>query len=703
MIPEPDDELQLAGPMDNPEADGTAFQIRRFLGFLRKFWWIPALTLAIGLVLEAAYVHWKQPMFVSKASMWETMKLTLPEGGVFSEDMQNYMGTLSGLLQSETLRQQALAILRTATNTTPIIYDSDGEPIKVNISVSGSAKSAVFVIQATSSNPMFTQVYLNAIMEAYLDYKKNVRQEVSGDTLASISEQMQRWERDLKNEQDALLAFERTNNLAILQEEANVAGSYLTRLKTQLSDLQLEARLLDAATNNPGLAATGTFAPDSSMAAGPATGTASERQTPQDQVELLKLQREKLSKYLRPKHPKIVQLDADIEHAQQLQEIYGRQNRDQLATARQANQMKTANVQDSIAEWEAKVVEANATITEADRLKLNIQRIQSVYDRLVLLVQNVGISRNIDQENLAILEHALPSKRSYASEKAGLAMAIFGGLGSGLGIIFLIGMRDDRFTSVNEVNAKLGDSVVGLLPEVATADGGLPCHCWPSTIPGTFTPSPTAAFVPHSCFRMREGTQPKVLLVTSAMPGEGKSTVAANLARTLALSGSKVLLLDADLRKGRLHRLLELQKEPGLAELLIQSCDPAAVMQKDSLPNLTFIACGEIHSGNPGDLFLAAGLDQLLARWRSEFDYVVMDSSPLFAADDVSCLAPKVDGTLFVVRSRLSSARAAREALEMLAKRQATVLGVIFNGADTAARSYYYYKYADYHGPAKSS
>ena len=142
------------------------------------------------------------------------------------------------------------------------------------------------------------------------------------------------------------------------------------------------------------------------------------------------MQREKLSKYLRPKHPKIVKLDADIEHAEQLQNIYGRQNRDQLTTARQANQMKTENVMASIKEWEAKVVEANATIAEADRLKLNIQRIQSVYDRLVLLVQNVGISRDIDQENLAILEPALPPKRSYSSEKSGLVLAIFGGLGS---------------------------------------------------------------------------------------------------------------------------------------------------------------------------------------------------------------------------------------------------------------------------------
>jgi len=114
---------------------------------------------------------------------------------------------------------------------------------------------------------------------------------------------------------------------------------------------------------------------------------------------------------------------------------------------------------------------------------------------------------------------------------------------------------------------------------------------------------------------------------------------------------------------------------------------------------LTFIGCGEINSGNPGDLFLTSGLDQILAHWRQDFDYVLIDSSPLFAADDASCLAPKVDGTLFVVRNQRSGARAAREALDLLAHRQARVLGVVFNGANTTSRSYYYYKYSEYHHP----
>jgi Mrp family chromosome partitioning ATPase len=96
-------------------------------------------------------------------------------------------------------------------------------------------------------------------------------------------------------------------------------------------------------------------------------------------------------------------------------------------------------------------------------------------------------------------------------------------------------------------------------------------------------------------------------------------------------------------------------------------------------------------------------LDQILTRLRQQFDYVLIDSSPLFAADDASCLAPKVDGTLFVVRRGHSSARAASEALDLLARRQARVLGVVFNGADASARGYYYYKYADYNTSTKTA
>jgi len=157
-----------------------------------------------------------------------------------------------------------------------------------------------------------------------------------------------------------------------------------------------------------------------------------------------------------------------------------------------------------------------------------------------------------------------------------------------------------------------------------------------------------------------------------------------------------VLLIDGDLRKGHIHDRLALKSKPGLHELLRQQGDFEPYVQPTDLPNLFFIARGSV-CRNPGDLFLQPFFDNLLARLREKYDYVVIDSSPVFAADDSSTLAPKVDGTLFVVRNQFTHARAVREALELLFQRQARVLGLILNRADSTASNYYSYKYAEYY------
>ena len=695
----------MFGPMDDAAAPASFHQVQRLLACLLKYWWVPTLTLALGLGVGCALVRWKPPTFVSKARMWQTEKLRLPEGTGFAEDVQNFLGTQTELLQSDALRELALARLRASTTKVVVPKGSDGEPLPVLIRVAGSAKSSVYLLEATGSQAPYTQAYLDALMQVYLDYRKNSRKEVSGVTLASITEQVQRTEADLKRAQEDLSSFQTNKSLAVLQQEVTIAGGYLVTLKTKLSDLQLEDRLLKAsALDKDG---TGSGSNDVSTAwlgaasvTGTAAATSAERQTDFKELELLKIQREKLSRYFRPKHPKIVKLDADIARGEKLMEIFRRQNRDQLEAGRQANQLKIETIQTSIREWESKVEKANANMARAEELKVKVQGFQIVYDRLMLMMQNVGLIRQIDQETLAILEPASPAKRSYVQEIGLLSVAGVGGLGLGLGIIVLFALRDDRFTSYVEIAEKLGQHVVGQVPQIESPKHGalLPLlavddqrHLYAESYRNL-----RSAIL----FMAIDGERPKVLLITSAMPNEGKSTVAANLARALALGGSRVVLVDADLRKGVLHQLLGLQREPGLADVLRQPGDLEKVIQKDSILNFSFISSGHA-TGNSGDLFLGPEFKQVLARLREQFDYVLIDSSPVFAADDATTLAPAVDGTLFVVRNRFSGARPVREALDLLYQRQAKVLGVVFNQADASARSYYYYKYADYHGTVR--
>ncbi|HWQ92262.1 MAG TPA: CpsD/CapB family tyrosine-protein kinase, partial [Clostridia bacterium] len=344
-----------------------------------------------------------------------------------------------------------------------------------------------------------------------------------------------------------------------------------------------------------------------------------------------------------------------------------------------------------------KVVVANTRIAEAERLKINVQRAQSVYERLAMLVQNVAISRNIDQETLTVLEKASAPKRTFTQEISIVTMAGFGGLGTGLGIILLIAWRDDRFNSIGEITKKLATNVIGQLPDVQKLGKGESDepllqlddrrHAYAESYR---TLRSALLFMTHAEDR------PRVILITSAVPNEGKSTVAANLARTLAQGGSSVVLIDADMRKGVLHHLLKLKREPGLADVLRNPALLDEVIQTHENLSFSAISSGRL-TGNAGDLLLGPAVDTIIKRLREQFEYVIIDSSPIFAADDTSTLAPRVDGTLFVVRSRYSGARLVREALDLLHQRQARVLGVVFNRANASSRSYYYYKYAEYY------
>lgn len=689
---------QPSGPMAGYETEiqvessrvaPSGFRLDKFLAALKRFWWVPVITVVLAAGIAAAMVSNLPPTYVSRAALWETEKFRLPDGALFTEDSQTALGTHLELLKSSKMGQLAFARLKTqGTNAVPLDKAGKALPLKMNAGLSG--KSSVIFLDVTSPDPDYSQNYLNALLEEFLVYRKNVRKSVSSGTLSQISDQVFRLERELKGNQDALSAFERTNNLSVLQQESTAMGSHLTQLKIQISDLRLDSEILEANALDQKARNSNTNV-DGSLDRDANTLTAAK------DLQLLQLERDRLAKKLRPQHPKIIKLNKDIERAQKLTDIYRNQSLEQLNASRQALQKKVSSVEATIKEWEVKVNEATALVAEANQLKLNIIRAQTLYDRFVGLLQNVDISRNIDQETLSILENASPAERIYSKEKSYFQMALFAGLAFGLGIVALITLRDDKMTSSNDVLQQLNTPIVAQLPEMPKAkDEKTLALIAPNDQRHIYAES-YRSLRSALLFQAVNGERPKVILITSSVPGEGKSTVASNLATTMAMGGSRTLLIDADLRKGKLHSFFQAQADPGLAELLAKKAVADSVIQSTNLPNLSFIGRGS-EGLNPGDLFLKNTTPELIAHLRAKFDHIIIDSCPVFAADDVTTLAPLVDGTLFVVRGKQSQAKVAREALELLCQRQVKILGVILNAANTSSRDYHYYKYRDYEG-----
>ncbi|HEX5177000.1 MAG TPA: CpsD/CapB family tyrosine-protein kinase, partial [Chthoniobacteraceae bacterium] len=190
----------------------------------------------------------------------------------------------------------------------------------------------------------------------------------------------------------------------------------------------------------------------------------------------------------------------------------------------------------------------------------------------------------------------------------------------------------------------------------------------------------------------------KTLGVTSAIASEGKSTIASNLAITMASAGARVLLVDADLRRGDLALLFASQNREGLANVLREEISWPRALQTTEHASLSLISRGTASPGqDPGELLLRPLMATLICEFRKEFDIVIFNTVPILQNDGAMNLAAQFDGTLIVVRARFTSARTARQALDILSQSEAKLLGLILNCVDPEMPDYYYYQYPKYH------
>jgi polysaccharide biosynthesis transport protein len=180
------------------------------------------------------------------------------------------------------------------------------------------------------------------------------------------------------------------------------------------------------------------------------------------------------------------------------------------------------------------------------------------------------------------------------------------------------------------------------------------------------------------------------------VPNEGKTTTVANMAVTMALGGSRVLLVDADLRRGGMNELFKIPGQPGFSDVLSSKVHWREAVKDSTTKGLHVIPRGEALD-QTSEMFLSPLAGEIIKEMGAEYDYVIFDSAPVLVADDTASLAPKVDTVLFVVRMSSTMARLSAKALDLLYERQVNVGGVILNRSSTNLKEYTYYNYASYY------
>ncbi|HEY8671245.1 MAG TPA: hypothetical protein VIL63_10435, partial [Terriglobales bacterium] len=544
-------------------------RLHRYKALLVRRWWIPVLTVCLGLFVGAWMIYQAPNAFLSTSKMMLAGKLNLSQNAVYSEDANNFYGTQIQLMQSDEVRGGAEALVRA---THPEL-----QPVKVSISVTQRPRTSIFELEAIGTTPDYTQVFLNAVMQKYLDVKKGMRADQGSHVTTAITEQLIQVEKDLRNGEDEMLEFQKENNIGLLEGEGNSAASYLVKLNQDYARLKTEYELLslldldqnlDRQGINPKPVDAGTGAqPDQGMPfsdVGPEGEYLKAKQT----VQLLKAERDTLSKDLRPKHPKIIKLNDDIDKQERLIKLYRQDAVEKLETRRKSIGTQMENLQTNIKEWEKKALDLSQRLALFNRIKGKVDRQKTLYDRLTNSLKDVNVSQVVDGgDQVGIMENAT----TPVSVRPGLIKSLLIGLGfgafAGLLVLILLDRIDDRMASFSEFQHHFTENILGQIPKEKAK--GKVSLLQPDDARHVFAESyrnvrSSIFFMPY------EGPRPKTLLVTSAVPNEGKSTISSNLAITMALSGAKTLLIDGDLRRGALREAFDIHSKIGFAEVLKQ-------------------------------------------------------------------------------------------------------------------------------------
>jgi capsular exopolysaccharide synthesis family protein len=398
-------------------------------------------------------------------------------------------------------------------------------------------------------------------------------------------------------------------------------------------------------------------------------------------------------------YPKLTELRAnlaDVQHSiqQEVERIKKRAQSD-YAVAVQA-EAKTHAEYDRAKEEADKL---NDKAIQYAIVRQDAEESRQLYEDLLRRLKEAGVLEGLKSSNITVVDPGrVPARPKKPNVPLYMFAALAGGLFLGCVGALLVDTLDNKISSINEVEALTGQTLMGATPLIetvtrATRGAGTAQLAALDDPQSTFAESLRAI---RTAILLTGGADSsRVILLTSSIPGEGKTTISANLAVVLAQTNRRVLLVDVDMRKGGLRRRLGAKTSTGLSELLAGQLQTPELSKVPGLPNLDFLQSGT-PPPNPSEL-LDLKIADWLAIWRKQYDFVVLDGPPLLPVTDAQIISPFVDVTLLLTRSGLTERAQLLRSYRILTQPNKHFVGVIVNGLRPQDESYYgYYGYRKY-------
>jgi polysaccharide biosynthesis transport protein len=329
---------------------------------------------------------------------------------------------------------------------------------------------------------------------------------------------------------------------------------------------------------------------------------------------------------------------------------------------------------------------------------------QRIYEALLKRLKDTGVTGMLQVSNVRILDRARPNQGPVRPNvRQNLLLALMVGLLGGLGLAFGAEYLDTSITSQSQIEERLGLTFLGIIPTIEKNVDGTAQDLVVHQNPKSAAAECLRSLRTNLLFMSPEKPL-KTILVTSSGPQDGKTTTATALAEVMADSGNRVLLVDADMRRPRIHRIFNVPNSAGLSSLILGEVKLDDLVKTTVVPNLSVLTCGPVPP-NPAELLHTEAFATLLEEMARKFDRVIIDSPPVGVVSDSVVMATRVDGTLMVLKAGRTSRDVARQAVRSLTDVNARIFGAVLNDLDLEDQKYgqyyYYYRYGYYYGDKK--
>jgi succinoglycan biosynthesis transport protein ExoP len=585
---------------------------------------------------------------------------------------------------------------------------------KASLQVSLVPNTRIIEIRYRSPDKNIASRVVNALANTYVEQNFKTRFESTMQASDWLSKQLVDLQVKVETSQEKLVKYQKEHEILGIDEKQNITTAKLDELNRELTSAE-SARMekesvyhLVQAGDSDSIAAAANV---DGAARGSSANSALLEKLREQQADV-KIQVAQLSTQFGPSYPKLAQLTTQLKEVDEqiqteMRKVAARLRGDYLAAVQRESMLRSA-----LEQQKQEANKLNESAIEYSLLKRDVDANRTLSEGLLERLKEAGVTAGLRSNNFRIVDTArVPTAPSGPNLMRNLAFAFPLGLSIGVGLAFLLESMDNTVRTPEQAQIISALPSLGMIPLGSRSTrelGGREKLALASSREAVelVTKSRPRSQMAESYRALRTsllltfaGGPPKIILITSALPEEGKTTTSVNSAIVLAQKGTPVLLIDADLRRPSIHKTLGLGPQIGLSNVLTGTATlQQAIIPSTILPDLFILPAGT-PPPNPAELLASAKMKNVLEELRRHYDHIVIDSPPTLSVTDAVVMSTAADAVVLVIRSGHTTKPALRRARDILLQVNARVCGVLVNAVDLNSPDYYYhYEYQGKYG-----